>query len=51
MIKTIISVGLWAAAGWLIGLWLGAETGWAVLCLVLLIMILDSGLHLSRISQ
>jgi len=51
MIKTIISVGLWAAAGWLIGLWLGAETGWAVLCLGLLIMILVSGLQLSRISQ
>lgn len=51
MIKTIFSISLWAAAGWLIGLWLGASTGWGVLCLGLLIMIMVSGIQLSRIER
>lgn len=51
MIKTLLSVGAWAFLGWLCGLWLGAATGWGVFSFGLLIMILVSGVQLSRISR
>lgn len=51
MSKTIVSIALWALGGWLLGAWLGAATGWAVFALGLLIMVLASGLQLSRISR
>ncbi|PLC48840.1 phosphate regulon sensor histidine kinase PhoR [Pollutimonas subterranea] len=51
MTKTLITIGIWAALGWLTGSWLGASTGWAVFAFGLLLMILVSGLQLSRISK
>lgn len=51
MIKTLVSVALWAFLGWLCGLWLGAETGWGVFSLGLLIMIFFSAVQLSQISR
>src|SRR5690606_14500627 len=51
MIKTIISIGLWAALGWLCGAWLGPHTGWGVFSLGLVVMILVSGVQLSRIGR
>lgn len=51
MIKTIISIGLWAAIGWLCAKWLGEGTGWAVFSLGLLLMIMVSALQLSRIAK
>ncbi|MGB6242366.1 MAG: phosphate regulon sensor histidine kinase PhoR [Castellaniella sp.] len=51
MTKTLVSIALWALSGWLLGAWLGAATGWAVFALGLLIMILVSGLQLSRIAR
>lgn len=51
MTKTLVSIVLWALAGWLLGTWLGAATGWAVLAVGLLLMVLVSGLQLSRISR
>ena len=51
MIKTLISIGLWAALGWLCGSWLGANTGWGLFAFGLTSMILVSGLQLSRISR
>jgi two-component system phosphate regulon sensor histidine kinase PhoR len=51
MSKTLITIALWALAGWLLGAWLGAATGWAVFALGLLLMILVSGLQLSRIAR
>lgn len=51
MLKTLISIGLWALLGWLCAAWLGANTGWALFALGLTAMILISGLQLSRISK
>ena len=51
MSKTLITIALWALAGGLIGAWLGAATGWAILSLGLLLMVLVSGLQLSRIAR
>ncbi len=51
MTKTLITIGLWAVLGWLTGAWLGVSTGWGVFAFGLLIMILVSGLQLSRISK
>lgn len=51
MTKTLLSVAAWAFLGWLCGLWLGAATGWGVFSFGLLIMILVSGVQLSRISR
>ncbi|HEX7387029.1 MAG TPA: phosphate regulon sensor histidine kinase PhoR [Castellaniella sp.] len=51
MSKTLITIALWALAGWLLGAWLGAATGWAVLALGLLLMVIVSGLQLSRIAH
>ncbi|MBV2181051.1 MAG: phosphate regulon sensor histidine kinase PhoR [Castellaniella sp.] len=51
MIKTLVAIALWALGGWLLGAWLGAATGWALFALGLLIMVLVSGLQLSRIAR
>jgi two-component system phosphate regulon sensor histidine kinase PhoR len=51
MIKTLITIALWALGGWLLGAWLGAATGWAIFSLGLLLMVLVSGLQLSRIAR
>lgn len=51
MIKTIITIGLWAALGWLFGSWLGTHAGWGVFSFGLLIMILVSGRQLSQIAR
>ena len=51
MSKTLVTVALWALAGWLLGAWLGAATGWAVFGLGLLVMVLISGRQLSRIAR
>src|SRR5690606_37861480 len=51
MSKTLVSIALWALGGWLLGAWLGAATGWAVFALGLLLMVLISGLQLSRIAR
>lgn len=51
MIKTLISIGLWAALGGLIGSWLDASVGWGLFSLGLLAMILVSGRQLSHISK
>ncbi|MGP1614462.1 MAG: phosphate regulon sensor histidine kinase PhoR [Pollutimonas bauzanensis] len=51
MIKTLISIGIWALLGWLCAPWLGANAGWMLFTFGLLAMILVSGLQLSRISR
>src|SRR3546814_14128752 len=51
MIKTIISIGLWAALGWICASWFGSNIGWGIFALGLVIMILVSGLQLSRIAH
>ncbi len=51
MIKTLFSIGLWAAIGWLFAMWLGAATGWAIFSFGLLLMIMVSALQLSRIAR
>uniref|UniRef100_UPI00334165C2 phosphate regulon sensor histidine kinase PhoR n=1 Tax=Castellaniella defragrans TaxID=75697 RepID=UPI00334165C2 len=51
MIKTLLSIGLWALLGALVGAWLGAATGWGVFALGLLAMVLASGWQLSRVAR
>ncbi|MFV0282720.1 MAG: phosphate regulon sensor histidine kinase PhoR [Castellaniella sp.] len=51
MSKTLVSIAIWALGGWLLGTWLGAAAGWALFALGLLMMILVSGLQLSRIAH
>ena len=51
MTKTLISISLWAALGWLCAMWLGIHAGWAVFAFGLIMMILVSGMQLSRISR
>lgn len=51
MTKTLLAIATWAVLGWLCGLWLGAATGWGVFSVGLLIMILVSGVQLSRIAR
>ncbi|WP_442593789.1 phosphate regulon sensor histidine kinase PhoR [Parapusillimonas sp. JC17] len=51
MIKTLISIGLWGVLGWALGAWLGAGIGWATFSFGLILMILVSGMQLSRISR
>ncbi|MER1967514.1 phosphate regulon sensor histidine kinase PhoR [Castellaniella sp. GW247-6E4] len=51
MSKTLLSIGLWALIGMLIGAWLGAATGWGVFAAGLLTMVLASGWQLSRIAR
>jgi len=51
MSKTLVSIALCALGGWLLGAWLGPATGWALFALGLLLMVLVSGLQLSRIAR
>ncbi len=51
MTKTLISIGLWALLGWLIGSWLGTVTGLGIFAAGMVGMILVSGAQLSRISK
>ncbi|HUH40765.1 MAG TPA: phosphate regulon sensor protein PhoR, partial [Castellaniella sp.] len=51
MIKTLLSIGLWALLSTLIGTWLGAATGWGVFALGMLIMVLASGVQLAKILR
>lgn len=51
MIKTVISIGLWAALGWLCASWFGLNVGWGLFALGLIAMILISGVQLSRIAR
>ncbi len=51
MIKTLISIGLWAVLGGLCASWLSASAGWALFAFGLTAMVLASGLQLSRIAQ
>ncbi|CAM5219600.1 Phosphate regulon sensor protein PhoR OS=Castellaniella defragrans OX=75697 GN=HNR28_001455 PE=4 SV=1 [Castellaniella defragrans] len=51
MSKTLITIALWALAGGLLGAWLGAATGWAIFALGLLLMVMISGVQLSRIAR
>ena len=50
MLKTLFSISLWAALGWVCGSWLGPKTGWMIFSFGLILMILISGVQLSRIS-
>src|SRR5690606_27040051 len=51
MIKTVISIGLWAILGWACGSWLGAHAGWSIFALGLVCMILVSGWQLALIER
>jgi two-component system phosphate regulon sensor histidine kinase PhoR len=51
MTKTLISISLWAALGWLCATWFGIHAGWSVFAFGLIVMILVSGLQLSQISR
>lgn len=51
MSKSLVTVGLWALAGGVLGAWLGAATGWAVFALGLLLMVLVSARQLSRLAR
>ncbi len=51
MIKTIVTVSIWAFISWLIGLWLGEASGWALFSIGLLLMVWASALQLSRIAR
>jgi two-component system phosphate regulon sensor histidine kinase PhoR len=51
MTKTLISISLWAALGWLCATWFGVHAGWGVFSFGLVMMILVSGVQLSQISR
>lgn len=51
MTKTLLSISLWALVAWLIGLWINPQTGWAILAIGLVSMILISGIQLSQIRR
>ncbi|MGE8587858.1 MAG: phosphate regulon sensor histidine kinase PhoR [Alcaligenes sp.] len=51
MLSTLTSIFLWAVFGAIMGWWLGAATGFACLAFGLLIMVLVSGAHVSRIQK
>jgi phosphate regulon sensor kinase PhoR len=51
MTKTLISVLLWALAGAGIGSWINPHTGWAVFSAGLLLMVLVSGIQVSRVTR
>lgn len=51
MTKTLISIGLWALAGWLCGQWIDNDTGWGVFAAGLVTMIVVSGVQLSTIKK
>lgn len=51
MTKTLITLGLWAIAGWLIGQWAGPNVGWGIMVFGMLLMILVSARQLSQITR
>lgn len=51
MVKTLFSIVLWGALGWLCGAWVDIQLGWSIFSLGLIAMILVSGVQLSRISK
>jgi len=51
MLSTLTSIFLWAVFGAIMGWWLGAATGFACLAFGLLLMVLVSGAHVSRIQK
>lgn len=51
MIKTLVSIAIWAIAAWLLGSWLGPASGWATMTFGLLLMVLVSAIQLSRIDK
>ena len=51
MTKTLISVLLWGLAGYILGAGFGPTVGWVVFSFGLLLMILVSGVQLSRVSR
>lgn len=51
MTKTLITICLWALVAWLCGLWINPVTGWSILTLGLVGMILISGAQLSQIRR
>lgn len=51
MLKTLTSIAIWGLLGWLAGTWLGAQAGWILFSAGLVVMILVSGMQLSRISS
>ncbi len=51
MLSTLTSIFLWAAFGAIMGWWLGPAVGFACLAGGLLIMVLVSGAHVSRIQK
>ena len=51
MVKTLLSMALWGALGWLFSLWIDTRLGWSIFSLGLIAMILVSGVQLSRISK
>ncbi|MGB6104565.1 MAG: phosphate regulon sensor histidine kinase PhoR [Pusillimonas sp.] len=51
MIKTVISIGLWAMLGWICASWMGPHAGWGVFAFGLVCMILVSGWQLSLIQR
>jgi len=51
MTKTVISVLLWALAGYALGLAFGPHVGWGVFSVGLMLMIFVSGMQLSRVSR
>lgn len=51
MTKTLFTVFLWALAGGILGSWLGPHVGWSILAFGLLLMVVVSGLQLSRITE
>ena len=51
MLKTLFSIAMWAIAGALMGAWLGANTGWGIFAFGLLLMVLVSGVQVSRVTR
>ncbi|MDX3894748.1 phosphate regulon sensor histidine kinase PhoR [Pusillimonas sp.] len=51
MTKTLFTICLWALVAWLCGMWINPVTGWSLLTLGLVAMILVSGVQLSQISR
>src|SRR5690606_33166621 len=51
MTKTLFTICLWALVAWLCGMWINPVTGWSLLTLGLITMILVSGVQLSQIAR
>lgn len=51
MIKTLITIGLWALASWLCSRWISPFAGWSLFSAGLILMILVSGVQLHQISK